>query len=125
MRLVCAETDEHAQPCRTKIGCISYGDDRHGPLVQTFSAAPQDPTGSDRDDDNLARTGEHGTAVSVWFLDDNGSAGWRGPYTTRCVRNHRHAVDDRGRHRLQAAVRQGLREVVFPSTEVPAAANGE
>ena len=114
VRLVCGEPDERGQPCRTKIGCVSKGDERQGPLVQTFIADPQDVTASDRDDDILARTGEHDTAVSVWCLHDNGSAGWRGPYTTRCVKNHRHALDDRGRHRLQGAVRQGMREVVFP-----------
>ena len=122
MRLICGEPEERGQPCRTKIGGIFKGDARHGPLVQTFIADPQDVTGSDRDGDILPQTGEHDTAVLVWFLDDDGSAGCRGLYTTRCVRHHRHALDDRGRHRLQAATRQGLMEVVFTSTEASAGA---
>ena len=113
VELVCEESDVDGEPCRTKIGCIFNGDDAPGPLVQTFISDQQGLTGGNDADDVVGRT--RSTAASVWFLDDDGAAGWRGPYTTRCVVNHRHLLDERGRSRLQAAVREGLREVAFTS----------
>ena len=112
MRLVCEEPDDGGTPCRTKIGRIFNGDNPPGPLVQTFIS---DREGGDGADDIVAPP--KSSAGWVWFLDDDGSAGWRGPYRARCLVNHRHFVDERSRRRLQAAVRTGLREVVFASTD--------